>query len=70
MDLRNVGIYHSTTRLHNPEDLDLKHHRRESLNTRIRFFKVSLSLKQTKTGTILSNRPQLLPSVSLPVWYS
>jgi hypothetical protein len=23
--------YHSTTRRHNPEDLDLKHHRRESL---------------------------------------
>jgi hypothetical protein len=41
--LRNVGILpqhnttqhnttqHSTTRRHNPEDLDLKHHRRESL---------------------------------------
>jgi len=23
--------YHNTTRRHNPEDLDLKHHRRESL---------------------------------------
>jgi hypothetical protein len=27
--------YHITTRRHNPEDLDLKHHRRESLKTRI-----------------------------------
>jgi hypothetical protein len=25
--------YHNTTRRHNPEDLDLKHHRRESLKT-------------------------------------
>jgi len=27
--------YHNTTLSHNPEDLDLKHHRRESLKTRI-----------------------------------
>jgi hypothetical protein len=26
--------YHNTTRCHNPEDLDLKYHRRESLKTR------------------------------------
>jgi len=26
--------YHNTTRRYNPEDLDLKHHRRESLKTR------------------------------------
>jgi len=26
--------YHNTTWRHNPEDLDLKHHRRESLKTR------------------------------------
>jgi hypothetical protein len=29
--------YHSITRYHGPEDLDLKHDRRESLNTRIHF---------------------------------
>jgi uncharacterized protein YukE len=28
--------YHNTTQRHNPEDLDLKHHRRESLQTRIK----------------------------------
>jgi len=27
-------LSYSTTRRHNPEDLDLKHHRRESLKTR------------------------------------
>jgi len=27
--------YHKNTRRHNPEDLDLKHHRRESFKTRI-----------------------------------
>jgi hypothetical protein len=27
--------YHNTTRCHNPEDLDLKHYRRESLKTLI-----------------------------------
>jgi hypothetical protein len=26
--------YHNITRRHNPEDVDLKHHRRESLKTR------------------------------------
>jgi hypothetical protein len=26
--------HHDTTRLHNPEDLDLNHHRREILKTR------------------------------------
>jgi len=26
--------YHNTARRHNPEDIDLKHHRRESLKTR------------------------------------
>jgi len=26
--------YHNTTRRHNPEELDLKYHRRESLKTR------------------------------------
>jgi hypothetical protein len=26
--------YHNTTRRHNPEELDLKHHRRENLKTR------------------------------------
>jgi hypothetical protein len=30
--------YHNTTRRHSPEDLDLKHHRRESLKTRWMFF--------------------------------
>jgi len=28
--------YHNTTRRHNPEDLDLKHQRRESLRTGMR----------------------------------
>jgi hypothetical protein len=28
--------YHNTIRRHNPEDLDLKHHRRENLRTRIK----------------------------------
>jgi hypothetical protein len=27
--------YHSTRRHHNPEDLDFKYHRRESLKTRM-----------------------------------
>jgi hypothetical protein len=36
MDLLNFVSYHNTTRRHNPEDVDLKHHRRESLETRIR----------------------------------
>jgi hypothetical protein len=32
MYLWNVGIsYHNTTRRHNPEDIDMKHHRHESL---------------------------------------
>jgi hypothetical protein len=26
--------YHNTTRRHNPEDLDLKHHRRDNLTSR------------------------------------
>jgi hypothetical protein len=30
--------YHNTTQHHNPEDLDLKHHRLESLKTRISHF--------------------------------
>jgi hypothetical protein len=29
--------YHNTTRRHNPEDLDLKHHRREILKARIKY---------------------------------
>jgi hypothetical protein len=29
--------YHNTTRHHDPEDLDLKHHRRESLKICIKF---------------------------------
>jgi hypothetical protein len=29
-----VVSYHNTTRRHNPEGLDLKYHRRESLKTR------------------------------------
>jgi hypothetical protein len=29
--------YHNTTQRHNPEDFDLKHHRRESFRTRIKY---------------------------------
>jgi len=29
--------YHNTTRHHNPEDLDLKHHSRESLKSGIKW---------------------------------
>jgi hypothetical protein len=36
--------YHNTTRRHDPEDLDLKHHRLESLKTRIHDSDFSLSL--------------------------
>jgi len=28
-----MGLRNNTTRRHNPEDLDLNHHRRESLKT-------------------------------------
>jgi hypothetical protein len=32
--------YHNTTRRHNPEDINLKHHRRESLKTRNKKYRV------------------------------
>jgi hypothetical protein len=32
--------YYNTTRRHNSEDLDLKHHSRDSLKTRMRFISV------------------------------
>jgi hypothetical protein len=35
MDLEMLVSYHNTTRRHNLQDLDLKHHRRESFKTRI-----------------------------------
>jgi hypothetical protein len=37
MDLSDLVSYHNTTRRHNPEDLDLKHHWSESLKIRISF---------------------------------
>jgi len=36
--LETVVSYHNTTRHHNPEDVDVKHHRRESLNSRMYYF--------------------------------
>jgi hypothetical protein len=39
--------YHNTARRQNPEDLDLKHHGRESLKPRIRF----CFLKMTSLAT-------------------
>jgi hypothetical protein len=37
--------YHNTTRRHNPEDLDLKHHRRESLKlASVKLFLISFYL--------------------------
>jgi len=34
VDLWNMVSCHNTTRRHNPEDLDLKNHRRENFKTR------------------------------------
>jgi hypothetical protein len=36
MDSETLVSYHNTTRHHNPEDLDFKHHRRENLRTLIK----------------------------------
>jgi hypothetical protein len=36
---KTMVSYHSTTQHHNPEELDLKHHRRQSLKTRFYMFK-------------------------------
>jgi hypothetical protein len=35
MDVRNFGTCYNTTRVHNPEDLDLNHCRRESIKTHV-----------------------------------
>jgi hypothetical protein len=40
--------YHKTTRRHNPEDLDLKHHCHENLKTRSFIFTCTRLLNQTK----------------------
>jgi hypothetical protein len=41
-------FYHNTTRHHNPENLDLKHRRRESLKTRKYSLILNLSTKGNK----------------------
>jgi hypothetical protein len=47
--------YHNPTRRHNPEDLDLKHHRLERDKIRIRIVKFLLSaLKRSNSGVYLS----------------
>jgi len=38
--------YHNTTRRHNPDDVDLDHHRRENLTTRMKEEDVTLHTDQ------------------------
>jgi hypothetical protein len=44
----NFTFYHNTTRRHNPEDIDLKHHRRENLKSRGNLFMLHLSLSWSR----------------------